>query len=100
MLTNNNGFTGSIRLRHFGSAPLNETDSVKKDSTTLVNLGLTYDFGEISFGLDVLNLFDAEANDIEFLFASQLKNETEAVEDIHFHPVAPRSLRASARYQF
>lgn len=100
VLTGNNGITGSIRLRHFGSAPLDETDSIKKDSTTLVNLGLTYDFGDISFGLDVLNLFDAEANDIEFLFASQLENETEAVEDIHFHPVAPRSLRASARYQF
>lgn len=98
--TLNNGFTGSLRARHFGSAPLNEADSVSKDSTTLVNLGLSYDFGKLEVGLDVLNLLDTEAHDIEFLFESQLAGETAPVEDIHFHPVAPRSIRASIRYEF
>lgn len=95
-----NGITGSLRVRHFGSAPLNEADSVSKDSTTLVNLGLSYNFGDLEVGLDILNLLDTEANDIEFLFESQLPGEVEPVEDTHFHPVAPRSLRASLRYKF
>lgn len=98
--TMGNGFTGSFRVRHFGSAPLNETDSVSKDSTTLANLGLSYDFGRFEVGVDVLNLFDAEADDIEFLYESQLTGEAAPVEDVHFHPVAPRSIRASIRYQF
>ena len=95
-----NGFTGSLRVRHFGEAPLDEADSVSKDSTTLVNLGMSYETGPVTFGVDVLNLFDSQSNDIEFLFESQLQSESAPVEDRHFHPVAPRSLRASIRYQF
>jgi len=78
----------------------NKMDSIKKDSTTLVNLGLSYDFGPVEIGLDVLNVFDSSANDIEFLFESQLSGEIEPVEDIHFHPVEPFTLRTSVRYIF
>jgi len=98
--TLDNGFVGSLRVRHFGAAPLDESDSVRKDATTLVNLGLSYGIGKIDLGLEVLNVLNTEANDIEFLFESQLENEVSPVEDIHFHPVAPRSVRASLRYSF
>jgi hypothetical protein len=33
------GLSASLRLRHFGAAPLIEDDSVRSDPTTLVNLG-------------------------------------------------------------
>ncbi len=56
-VTLENGFVGSLRVRHFGDAPLSEDNSVQKDGTTLVNLGLAYPFGEFEIGLDVLNIF-------------------------------------------
>ena len=55
------GFTSSLRLRHFGQAPLIEDGSVFSDSTTLLNLGLYKEIGSIRLGLDVLNLLDSEA---------------------------------------
>ncbi|MEJ8566215.1 TonB-dependent receptor [Elongatibacter sediminis] len=99
-VTLDNGFVGSLRVRHFGDAPLIEDRSVTKDATTLINLGLSYPLGRFVLGLDVLNLFDAEANDIEYFYESRLFGETDPVEDWHFHPVEPREFRLSMKYLF
>jgi len=96
----NNGLVGSLRVRHFGDAPLVEDDSVQKDGTTLVNLGLTYPLGDFELGLDVLNLFDSDGNDIEYFYESRLANELTPAEDNHFHPVEPREFRFKIRYHF
>ncbi|HWH84211.1 MAG TPA: hypothetical protein VNU71_18435, partial [Burkholderiaceae bacterium] len=50
----------------------------------------------LRLALDVFNLFDKKASDIDYYYASRLKGEpAEGVSDIHFHPVEPRSLRLS-----
>jgi len=90
----------TARLRHFGSAPLIEDNSVRSEPTTLVNLSAHYDLNDITFGLELLNSFNTKDADITYLFESQLAGETRAVEDIHFHPVEPRQIRASVRYNF
>jgi len=95
-----NGFTGSFRMRHFGDAPLEETDTFQKDGTTLFNLGLSYATNRWEVGLDVLNVFDDDDNDIEYYFESQLQNEPEPVEDYHFHPVESRAYRGIFKYKF
>lgn len=92
--------TLSLRLRHFGEAPLIEDGSVTSDPTTIVNLGADYERGAWTLGLDVLNLFDADDADITYFFESQLPGEADPVEDIHFHPVEPRQVRVSLRYRF
>ena len=92
--------TISARLRHFGESPLIEDGSVYSDPTTIVNLGSTYDWRDLTFGLEVLNLFDAEDSDITYFFESQLPGEASPVEDIHFKPVEPRQVRFSVRYSF
>ncbi len=89
-----NGFTASLRLRHFGDAPLIEDNSVRSSATTLVNLGFTYDFGRVQAGLDLLNLFNVKDNDITYFFASRLAGEATGTDDIHFHPVEPFTVRA------
>lgn len=95
-----NGFEASLRVRYFGDAPLVEDDSFRKDSTTLTNLGLSYPVGDWVLGLDVLNLFDAEDNDIEYWYESRLETEPAGVEDYHFHPVESREFRVNLRYRF
>jgi hypothetical protein len=94
------GFTGSFRVRHFGDAPLDEGNSVQKDGTTLYNLGLSWADAKWEVGLDVLNVFDSDGNDIEFWFESRLQNEAAPVEDFHFHPVEARAYRANFKYKF
>ncbi|MGF7149326.1 outer membrane receptor protein involved in Fe transport [Sphingomonas zeicaulis] len=95
-----NGLSGTLRVRHFGSAPLIEDGSVTSDPTTLVNLGVYYRTGPVRLGLDVFNLFDANDADITYFYESRLAGEASGVEDRHLHPVEPRQLRASVRLTF
>jgi len=94
------GLTASLRVRHFADAPLSEDGAIRKGDSTLVNLGVSYDFGNFEAGIDVLNVFDADDDDIAFFFESQLLGEPVPVEDIHFHPAESRAVRASLRWRF
>jgi outer membrane receptor protein involved in Fe transport len=88
------GFSGALRLRHFGSAPLIEHGGERSEPTTLVNLGGYWRRGRLRLSADVLNLFDARDPDISYFYASRLPGEpAEGVEDRHIHPVEPRQVR-------
>ncbi|HEY6896660.1 MAG TPA: TonB-dependent receptor [Rhodocyclaceae bacterium] len=90
-----------LRLRHFGARPLIEDDSVRSKPSTLVNVQAGYQLGrDVKLRLDVLNLFDHKVSDIDYYYASQLKGEAAAVNDIHTHPAEPRTLRFSVRLSF
>ena len=95
-----NGLEASLRVRHFGDAPIIEDGSREQDPSTIVNLGLAYNFGNWELGVDVLNVFDTEAEDITYFFESQVAGEVAPVEDFHFHPVLPRTVRAQIRFNF
>jgi outer membrane receptor protein involved in Fe transport len=97
----NEGWFGGARVRYLGEAPLIEDDSVRSDPTLLVNLEAGYRFNRHwSAFLAVFNLFDAADNDITYFYQSQLPGEAAPVEDIHFHPVEPRTLRATVTVSF
>ncbi len=42
---------------------------------------------------DIFYLFDSHAHQIDYYYPSQLPGEAAPVNDIHFHPVEPRSAR-------
>ena len=95
------GLTASLRLRHFGAAPLIEDGSARSKPTTLVNLGGYYKLGRAKLGIDVLNMLGSKDNDITYFYASRLQGEPAAgIEDYHLHPVEPRQVRVSLRYSF
>ena len=95
------GWFGGARFRHFGEAPLIEDNRVRSKPTTLVNLEAGYRFWErYKISAAVYNVFDSEDSDITYLYESQLANETEPVEDIHFHPVEPRTVRVTLSGSF
>ncbi|MEM6999016.1 MAG: TonB-dependent receptor [Pseudomonadota bacterium] len=97
----NENFNTTLRLRHFGERTLNSFDSVQSGSLTVANLGLDYNLDSWKFGLDLLNLFDSDDHDIDYLYTSRLAGEPAAgVEDNHFHPIEPRSIRLLLEYQF
>ena len=84
---------GSIRVRHFGPRPLIEDGSVTSKSTTLWNGEVGYRLSSRArLVLEVFNLFDADASDIDYFYTSRLTGEPdEGVDDIHTHPALPRS---------
>lgn len=96
-----NGFFGSLRLRHFGPRPLTEDGSVESGSTTLLNGRVGYERERFLVALDVLNILDSDDHDIDYYYASRLPGEPdEGVEDVHFHPVEPRTFRAYVAWKF
>ncbi len=51
--------------------------------------------------LDVFNLFDRQGSDIDYRYASRLNGEpAQGVDDVHFHPVEPRSVRLTVAASF
>jgi outer membrane receptor protein involved in Fe transport len=95
------GWSGGARLRYLGPAALIEDNSVRSSSTTLLNVEAGYQFTQgVKMSVEVLNALDKRANDITYFYESQLRGEAEPVGDIHFHPVEPRTLRASIAVRF
>ena len=95
------GPLGSLQLRHFGPRPLTGDGAVRSEATTLLNARAGYRLGALAVSLDVLNLLDSEAPDVSYFYASRLRGEPAAgVEDVHFHPVIPRTARLSATLHF
>ena len=90
-----------LRVRHFGKRTLDSFNDTQSDSFTVVNANAQYQIDNWQFDLSVLNLLDSDDHDIDYLYTSRLSGEVdEGVEDIHYHPIEPRTLRVSVGYQF
>ena len=95
------GWFGGARFRHFGPAPLLEDGSVESEATTLINLEAGYRISStLKLSAAVFNVFDSKDNDITYLYESQLAGEAQPVQDIHFHPVEPRTVRVTLSAEF
>jgi outer membrane receptor protein involved in Fe transport len=100
-IDNRGPYYGSLRLRYFGPRPLIEDNSLRSNSTTLLSARVGYKFDKkVRFQLDAFNLLNRSASQIDYAYTSQLKGEAAPVNDIHFHPTEPRSLRLSAILSF
>ncbi len=88
---------GALRLRHFGSYPLIEDNSVRAKGTTLFNADAGWLFpAGVRLQVSLLNLLNARDFEIQYYYASRLQGEpAEGVNDVHFHPVEPRQVRIS-----
>jgi outer membrane receptor protein involved in Fe transport len=86
-----------LRWRYFGSRALVEDNSIRSKPTSLVNLQGGYQLSKsLRVTADVFNLLNAQHSDIDYYFTSRLPGEPlQGVEDVHFHPVVPRTLRVS-----
>jgi outer membrane receptor protein involved in Fe transport len=95
-------FSGGLRLRYFGPRPLIEDDSVRSRASTTLNARASWRFsGHHVLSVDVFNLTDAKADDVEYYYRSRLPGEpAEGVADVHVHPLAPRSVRLSVIASF
>jgi outer membrane receptor protein involved in Fe transport len=94
-------WSGAVQLRYFGPRPLIEDGSVYSRGTLMTSLRIGYRLDKnLRFGLDLFNLFNRQASDIDYFYASRLRGEAAPVNDVHFHPVEPRSLRLTLSANF
>lgn len=96
------GWFGAVNVRYFGPRPLIEDDSVRSKSSIPVSARLGYQFAQgLIVKLDAYNLFDETSSQIDYYYASRLPGEgADGVEDVHFHPLEPRSFRLSLRQEW
>lgn len=96
------GWDIGFKFRYFGPRPLIENDSVKSQSTTIVNLGAGYKLTRhLKLDGEILNLFDSADHDIDYFYTSRRQGEpAQGVDDTHFHRIEPINGRVSLRYEF
>lgn len=93
-------WTAGLRMRYIGSYALEETNTEKSGAfwTTNLKVGYRYD-KNTQLTLDVLNLFDSKANDIEYFGASCSNAEGAScgggggIDGRLVHPLEPRTFR-------
>jgi len=88
--------------RYFGPRPLNEDDSVRSQASLIFNARVGYKFDNgLRLQLDVLNLFNARTNQIEYYYLSRLPGEPiGGVADRHVHPAEPLAVRLTLAGRF
>jgi hypothetical protein len=96
------GIFASVRLRHFGSYPLLEDNTLRAPASNLVNGEGGYLLRSgTRLQLSILNLLNGRADDIQYAYPSRLRGEvSDGVNDVHFHPVEPRQVRLAVDYKF
>ena len=98
---------GGLRLRYLGAYALEETGEQKSTAFWMANLKVGYRISpSMQITLDVLNLFDKKANDIEYWGAACTRSETAGgtcgggIDGRLIHPLEPRTLRLGFRVAF
>ncbi|WP_409363631.1 TonB-dependent receptor [Bradyrhizobium sp. AUGA SZCCT0431] len=99
---NETGWFGALKGRYFGPRPLIEDDSARSLSSLIFNARAGYRFDSgIRLQLDVLNLFNAKTNQIEYYYLSRLPGEPiDGVADRHVHPAEPLAVRLTLAGRF
>ncbi|MCU6497421.1 TonB-dependent receptor [Rugamonas sp. A1-17] len=89
-------YSGSLKLRYFGPRPLIEDNSVRSKPSLMLNGRLGWKLRKgLTLELEAFNLTNRRDSAIDYYYPSQLKGEAAPVNDIHFHPIESRSLRAT-----
>ena len=96
------GWFGALKARYFGPRPLIEDDSVRSQASLIFNARAGYKFDNgLRLQLDVLNLFNARTNQIEYYYLSRLPGEPiGGVADRHVHPAEPLAVRLTLAGRF
>ena len=94
------GFSGGLNYRLMGERPANEDNSIRAAGYFITDFNLNYTLGKWTFGITIDNILDSEWEETQFATTSQLRNESEPVEEIHFTPGTPRAVRFGVRFGF
>lgn len=87
------GLNGSLRYRYIGDRPANEDNSIVAKGYLITDAILNYTRKSFEIGMSIENLFNLKWKEAQFDTESRLKNEAAPVDEIHFTPGSPFSVR-------
>lgn len=90
----------NLQSRYIADRPANEDNSIVAEGYLITDLNANYDFGKVSIGFSIENLFDQEWNETQFATESRLASESTSTEEIHFTPGTPFFAKGIVRYKF
>lgn len=99
-VTNYKGFSSSLNYRYLKSRPANEDNSIVAKGYFISDFNMNYQYKKINYGIVIENLFNTKWNETQFATESQLQNETQSVEEIHFTPGTPFFIKGKITYTF
>jgi len=99
-VNNYKGFSSSLNYRYLKSRPANEDNSIVAKGYFVSNFNLNYQYKKINYGIIIENIFNTKWNETQFATESQLQNETQSVEEIHFTPGTPFFVKGKITYTF
>lgn len=99
-VTNYKGFSSSLNYRYLKSRPANEDNSIVAKGYFVSDFNMNYQYKKMNYGIIIENLFNTKWNETQFATESQLQNETQAVEEIHFTPGTPFFIKGKITYTF
>jgi outer membrane receptor protein involved in Fe transport len=95
-----NGWAASLRYRYMANRPANEDNSVVAKGYFINDLVVNYSRLKFEAGITIQNLLNKRWKETQFDTESRLKDEPQAVSEIHFTPGTPFFLKASIAYFF
>ncbi|WP_329805319.1 TonB-dependent receptor [Flavobacterium facile] len=99
-VTNYKGFSSSLNYRYLKSRPANEDNTIVAKGYCISDFNMNYQYKKINYGIIIENLFNTKWNETQFATESQLQNETQSVEEIHFTPGTPFFIKGKITYTF
>ena len=100
-LTDEHGFSASLRLRYFGPRDLTSDGIYRSDATLLLNAEVRYQINKTwQISAEFLNLLDSRDHDIDYAYTSRITpTAAPAFTDV-FHPVEPFQVRVGLTARF
>lgn len=98
--TNYKGFSANLNYRYLKSRPANEDNSIVAKGYFVSDFNMNYQYKKMNYGIIIENLFNTKWNETQFATESQLQNETQSVEEIHFTPGTPFFIKGKITYTF
>jgi len=94
------GFSASLRYRHIDSRPANEDGSIRAHGYFLLDGVVSYTQSRFQIGASAENLLNVKWNEAQFATDSQLRNEPNSVDELHFTPGTPFFVKLNASVFF
>ncbi|MES2619096.1 MAG: TonB-dependent receptor [Bacteroidota bacterium] len=95
-----NGLNGSIRYRYMGNRAAIEDNTIIAQGYFLTDAVLNYNYKNYQLGFTFENIFNIKWKEAQFATESRLKDEMNAINEIHFTPGSPRLIKLIAAYRF
>lgn len=95
-----NGWSGSLRYRYMADRPANDDNTIIAKGYFVNDMQVNYQYKAYNFGLSIQNLANVRWKETQFATESQLKNETEPVNEIHFTAGTPFFAKLSIGMSF